>query len=112
MTRGAFQRIISCALVMIFTGSLIVVPRAARAADPNNGALNLVTSPLPISLVAKPGTMVSTDLKVKNGGSQTEHLKVTLLKFGAYGESGKPRLLDPSSTDQYFQWVTFSQTNF
>lgn len=85
---------------------------AAHAADAPTTGLNITTSPLPISLVAKPGTTVSTDLKVKNTGAQTEVLKVGLLKFGAYGDEGKPELLDFAPTDDYAHWVTFSQNTF
>ncbi len=96
----------------MFFGAVMLAPMQARAAEPPNAALNIVTSPLPVSLVAKPGTTVSTDLKVKNGGAAPEKLKVSLLKFQAFGEEGKPRLLDPEPGDDYFKWVKFSQNTF
>lgn len=72
---------------------------------------NLVSSPLPVILTANPGETVSADLRVKNGGSQTERLKVGLLKFKV-NEQSKVQLLDREPGDDFFNWVTFSQTEF
>lgn len=74
--------------------------------------LNLITSPLPINLETTPGHTVSTDLRVKQNGGDTERLKVTLMKFGAYGDEGKPQLLDRQPGDDYFDWVKFDKTSF
>ncbi|HEX8923546.1 MAG TPA: hypothetical protein VF828_02330 [Patescibacteria group bacterium] len=74
--------------------------------------LNIVTSPLPINLVTEPGSTVSAQLKVKNGGQETENLKISLMKFTAFGEEGKPRLLDRERGDDYFDWIKFSEDNF
>src|SRR5690242_5252907 len=82
----------------------------AQANEPN--AINLTTSPLPINLVTNPGTTISTDLRIKNSGSVTEHLKVGLLKFGANDTTGQPRLADREPGDDYFDWVKFSESNF
>jgi hypothetical protein len=90
---------------------LATVPAQAQPAN-DPGSLNLTTSPLPISLTAKPGESVTTELRIKNGGSQTERLKVGLMKFSAYGEEGKPQLKDREAGDDYFDWVTFSETEF
>jgi len=73
---------------------------------------NLVTSPLPINLQANPGSTVSADIKVKNGATKTEKLKVSLMKFSAYGEEGKPSIQDRAAGDDYFDWVTFSPDVF
>jgi hypothetical protein len=75
-------------------------------------SLNLVTSPLPISLVTTPGSTVSAQLKIKNGGDQPETLQVGLMKFSAYGDEGQPRLLDRQAGDDYFDWVSFSENDF
>lgn len=76
------------------------------------GGLNLTTSPLPISLTTDPGSTVSAQLKIKNGGNESETIQVALMKFGAYGAEGKPKLLDREAGDDYFDWVTFSPNNF
>ena len=74
--------------------------------------LNLVTSPLPISLVAAPGSTISAQLKIKNGGSEAEDLQVGVMKFSAYGDEGKPRLMDREKGDDYFDWIKFSEDEF
>ena len=73
---------------------------------------SLITSPLPISLVTEPGTSVSTDIKVKNGGREEETLKINLMKFKAYEDTGKPELLDPEPEDDFLNWVSFSEPSF
>jgi hypothetical protein len=97
----------------LFSGLLLLflaLPTSAQT-TPDDG-LRLVTSPLPISLTGDPGTSVSTDLKVKNGGNQAETLKVSIMKFKAYEDSGKPQLLEREEGDNYFDWVRFSEPTF
>jgi hypothetical protein len=86
---------------------LIFAPSHAHAA----GSVDLTTSPLPISLSAAPGTTVSTDIRIKNN-SQTQTIKVSLMKFTAYGDTGKPALKDREPGDDYFDWVSFSPSSF
>lgn len=81
---------------------LVVMPAASAS------ALDLTTSPLPINLSAKPGTSVSTEVRVKNDEPNTQTLDISLLKFTAYGEEGKPALVDRGPGDDYFDWVSFS----
>lgn len=75
------------------------------------GDFNLVSSPLPVILTANPGETVSADLRVKNGGSQTERLKVTLFKFKV-DENGSVQLLNREEGDHYFDWVTLNPMEF
>jgi hypothetical protein len=72
------------------------------------GDLRLTTSPLPINLKTTPGNILTTNLKIKNDGTQAENIKVTLMKFKADGTSGAPMLLDREPGDDFFNWVTFS----
>jgi len=74
--------------------------------------LVLETSPLPINLIVDPGKSVTTDIRVKQAGSETARLKVGLMKFRAYGNEGKPELLDRQPGDDYFDWVKFDKTLF
>lgn len=90
-------------------------PVFAQVSDPNLPpvtGLRLITSPLPINLVTTPGTTVTTELKVKNGGTTPEALKIDLMKFKAYEESGKPQLMDPEPEDEFLKWITFSESRF
>lgn len=82
------------------------------AAQTNDGSFNLITSPLPINLAAKPGSILTADIRVKNGSTTTEKLKVSLMKFQAFGEEGKPGLTDREAGDDYFDWVSFSPEEF
>ena len=74
--------------------------------------LDLSTSPLPINLVTPPGGTVSADIRVKQNTGETTRLKVQLLKFTAFGEEGKPRIVDRQPGDDYFDWVSFNKTEF
>jgi hypothetical protein len=74
--------------------------------------LRLTTSPLPINLKVTPGTSVSAQIKIKNDGTQAENIKVTLMKFKADSATGAPLLMDREQGDDYFDWVTFSDSAF
>jgi hypothetical protein len=95
-------------IVTMFFGSALWLSSALA----QTGSLDLTTSPLPISLKTKPGSSVTTDLRVQNSGARTETLKVDLYKFRAYGDSGKPQILDREPGDDYFDWVSFSERTF
>ncbi len=98
------------ALALLLSG--IVSPLASAAEANPTGAFNVVVSPPSVGLEVKPGSSVSTDIKVQNNGLATEHVRVTLMKFGAKGSDGTPQLLDLKSDDESAKWVTFSTTLF
>lgn len=75
-------------------------------------SLKLEVSPLVTNLSAKPGTTISTKIKLKNGNSKTENIRIGLMKFGAYGEKGSPRLEERGSSDAYLDWMNFSEDSF
>ncbi|HEY6736424.1 MAG TPA: hypothetical protein VI322_01780, partial [Candidatus Saccharimonadia bacterium] len=104
MKRGLLVLLLGLAL-SFGTGSAWAVAADAKP-------LNLVTSPLPINLTTDPGSTVSTDIKVKQNSGGTVRLKVSLMKFAAFGDEGKPRLLDRESGDDYFDWAKFDKTVF
>jgi hypothetical protein len=89
--------------------SLALLPVAHAA---SSKPLNLITSPLPINLAVEPGKSVTTEIRVKQGSGGDERLKVGLMKFAAFGDEGKPRLLDREPGDDYFDWVKFDKTTF
>ncbi|MFZ5845073.1 MAG: hypothetical protein ACOY0S_01245 [Patescibacteria group bacterium] len=100
-------------LLVIFTFSFLIFNLSeALAQAPDEGALNLVTSPIPISLITEPGSTISAELRVKNAGTKTEELEVDLMKFQAFGEEGKPKLIDREKGDDFFDWVSFSEKSF
>jgi hypothetical protein len=95
-------------LPLVLTG-LINAPTLAQS-TPTQG-ISLQISPLPIQLNAKPGSSVSTDLRVRNAGSQPEKLQVRLLKVSA-DDAGNVHLTNPSSSDEFVNWVHFSKNVF
>jgi len=74
--------------------------------------LRLTTSPLPINLKVAPGSSISTAIKIKNDGNQTENLKISVMKFKADPVTGATILADRAAGDSYFDWVTFSDPTF
>ena len=84
----------------------IVAPKA-QAQSTENG-IRLSLSPLPLNLATTPGDVITTELRVRNSGSQTETLQAGLLKFSADSQTGDPILLDREDGDDYFDWVQFS----
>jgi hypothetical protein len=81
-------------------------------AQSTTGELRLTTSPLPINLKTTPGTSISTQLKIKNDGSQDENLQMKLMKFKADPSNGSIILSERETTDTYFDWVSFSDPTF
>jgi hypothetical protein len=69
-------------------------------------------SPLPILLQTKPGTTVTTDLRVNNPSTHDEQLKAELKTFTQDGPDGTVTIHDPTPADSYLSWVSFSQNQF
>lgn len=100
------------ALVFAIVTVASAVPIHIFAAETPKQGFNIITSPLPIKLTAKPGQTVETELRMKNQGNEPETIKVGLMKFGATGENGQPNLFDLTSKDTYASWVHFSPSQF
>lgn len=104
------SRLLTVAFLLVVSCFLSPVSAYAQALD--EASLRLTTSPLPINLIVEPGSAVSTQLRIKNDGTQKESLKINLMKFKADGESGAPMPLDRESGDDFFDWVRFSEDTF
>lgn len=91
-----------------------VIPKvlAATAQQTTTEPLSIEISPLPIKLTVKPGNSVSTDLRVRNSGTQPETLKVSLKTFTAEGPDGHVVLHNPTPNDSFINWVHFDKTQF
>ncbi len=89
-----------------------LIPLPALAAQAPDSGINLQISPLPITLDAEPGKTVSSDLRVRNAGTNTEKLKVTLRTFKSVGDEGNVELKDRGPTDTHFDWVKFDRPSF
>jgi Fn3-like domain len=100
---------ISTKLLSLFIVLGLFLPVVSRA---QSSGLSLLTSPLPILMKTTPGVPVTTDIKLRNTGTEEETLKITLMKFEAYEESGKPALMEAEPTDEFLKWVKFSEDTF
>lgn len=76
------------------------------------GSFNMSTTPVVSTLETKPGTPVSTKIKVKNNNQAPEQIKVSLLRFSSNNQDGRPQLSDVEQNDEFLKWVKFSETNF
>ena len=97
-------------ILLFFVAACVVqatIAPVANAQTTSNG-IRLTLSPLPVNLATKPGETITTQLRVRNSGSQTETLQAGLLKFSADETTGDPVLLDREDGDDYFDWVQFS----
>lgn len=99
-------------MALAFAVVVVLLPAQALAAEAPKQGFNIITSPLPIKLTAKPGQKVETELRMKNRGTEPENIKVGLMKFGATGENGQPNLFDLTPKDTYASWVSFSPSEF
>src|SRR6266404_242552 len=97
-------------LILVISLIPLFNPPPAQAATASG--VNLTTSPLPVNLSVNPGQSISTDLRIQNAANNTQKIKISLMKFSAYGESGKPALQDRAPGDDYFDWVSFSPAVF
>lgn len=100
---------ISLKLCALFLVVGLLVPTLSRA---QTSGLSLLTSPLPLLMKTTPGVPVTTDIKLRNTGTGAETLKVSLMKFEAYEDTGKPALMDPEPSDGFIKWVSFSEDTF
>ena len=105
------NRFLASFFLSVFFLSLPLVVLAQTNGE-SDGSFRLITSPLPINIAAEPGNSVSTDLRVKNDGTSTENIQITMMKFKAYEDSGKPQLLEREPGDTFFDWVRFSEQTF
>lgn len=94
-------------LAVVSMGVIITRFHAAHAQVQDDG-FNIIITPITANVSASPGNAVSTEIRVKNNNAKPEKLKVSLMKFSAYGEEGKPALKEREPGDNYFDWVTFS----
>ncbi|MDB5186123.1 MAG: exported protein of unknown function [Candidatus Saccharibacteria bacterium] len=83
-----------------------------KSASAQGTGLFLTTTVSNTRVKADPGTTADVEIQVKNMGVAPERLKISLLKFSASGEEGRPNLAERGPGDDYFDWVTFSPSKF
>jgi hypothetical protein len=109
------RRIAYFAIVLAFALSSFKLPLAfAQSTNINNSSqgLNVEISPLPIDIETKPGVPVSSNLRIRNSGSVSEKLKLSLKTFAAEGQDGQVTLKDPSPNNDFIKWVSFDKATF
>lgn len=99
-------------LLVLFVLSAVLFSGKSLAAPKIGPGFNVITSPLPIKINAKPGQTVTQQLRIKNQGDQPEGIKVGLMKFGAAGINGTPDLYALTSKDSFGSWVSFNPEVF
>lgn len=84
----------------------------ASQTPPANGPVSLTISPISLLIETDPGKPVASSFQVLNNGDETEHLKVTLMKFSADQAGSQPVLQPFDASDVSQGWITFNQPNF
>jgi hypothetical protein len=103
-------KVFACVGLIFLGNNVHPISASALTPTPTEG-INLQISPLPIELSAKPGSSVSTDLRVRNAGNSPEKLQVRLLSVSE-DDNGIVHLTNPKSTDEYVRWVSFDRNVF
>lgn len=99
-------------LIALCTASILLTMAAGGFVTADSGGSTLTTSPVSVSLTAKPGTSVSTDLQLQNNGSSAVEIGVHLEEFRASGENGQAEIYQPPANDPALSWVHFSENTF
>jgi hypothetical protein len=86
------------------------LPGTAYAAD-IPADFNLQVTPSPLVTSVKPGVKSTVELKVHNGGSGTENLKIEPRSFKFDSNTGKVSL-DDTATPPVAPWISFSAPKF
>lgn len=95
----------------ILLGSTSYATTTTPTTNPN-GAFNVIISPTAKDLTVKPGGNVSETFQLKNRGIATEHIKISVMKFGSDNKTGLPQLITPGPHDTFINWASFSSTQF
>lgn len=106
MKRGRLLLGVLGIFLAVLSGGLI-----ARAAEVPQGEFNLQVTPSPLVATIKPGTKTTLELKVRNGGTATEHLKIEPRSFTLDSESEQVRL-DDTTPPPIAPWISFSEPQF
>jgi hypothetical protein len=92
--------------------TLILLPAAAWAESDTDTSLKLTVSPPTTYLSANPRDAVSTQIRIKNEGINSEHIQINLEKFTTADDLGNIKFETPTAQDTFIQWIKFSQNVF
>lgn len=111
LPRRLYALLLATVMVATVLAAALLIPRA-NAQENSDGSFNLVITPLPLVLEAKPGTRATTQVKINNGNTVNEKIRISVMKFGAEGEDGTPKLIDIEPGDEFAKWISFSEDKF
>jgi hypothetical protein len=78
----------------------------------SSSPLNISISPVTLVIEAKPGETITTALKVRNNGSETEQLNIKVGSFIPDLTGERPQLIDPDPNEDFLSWLSVSKTSF
>ena len=90
---------------------LLGLPVASADAADVPSDFNLQVTPSPLVTTVKPGTKTQVELKVRNGGSGTENLKIEPRSFSYKSSTGQVEL-DDTAPPAIAPWISFSAPKF
>lgn len=96
---------------LFFAFSILNI-QCAKSVFAQQDSINLTLSPTSVYLETEPAVEKAFEIKIRNNGSSTEKLKLTLGKFIADETGEKPKLLDTSENDISVDWISFEKNNF
>jgi len=108
--RGKKLRVSLLALLVLGAGAAVLFTHHANAAV-TPGNFNLLVTPSPLVATLKPGTTTDLELKIRNGGTSTEDLRVDTRGFKFNSSTGQVALDDTRPAD-ISRWITFSDPTF
>ena len=89
--------------------ALVLVPHSFAADVPSD--FNLQVTPSPLVTTVKPGTKTQVELRIRNGSSGTENLKIEPRGFNYKSSTGQVSL-DDTAPPAIAPWVSFSAPKF
>jgi len=107
--RGAFWGRTGLAVAVVVTTTALGLGWAHKAHAAGN--FNLLITPSPLVATLKPGTTTDLELKIRNGGTDTEVLKIEPRSFKVNNDTGQVTLNDTSPAD-ITSWLRFSDPTF
>jgi len=99
-------------LLLVIAAVIAAISFSAPSHAQSSSDFAAAISPLPILLNAKPGTSVTSDLRVNNPSAHNEKLKVVIKTFTQDGPDGIVNIHDPTPADTFINWITFDKTEF
>jgi hypothetical protein len=98
------------ALLVVCVGAAALVTHHVNAVEAQ-GNFSLLVTPSPIVSTLKPGTATDIELKVRNGGTSTENLRITSRSFKFDSTTGQVHLNDTEPAE-ISSWITFANPTF